>query len=141
MNALVIAILSFLIPITSYGANEALVETLFAQPYTASVYSGYTTMADRIRICQRVMGAGTDTNYVLQCLKRKELTEVQERRNSMRLFFVNDDSIISAILGDDRFLYINVLTDVAPGQICYRIIREVDETRDGYYAVEVCEYN
>ncbi|MDR0726588.1 MAG: hypothetical protein LBF37_00830 [Rickettsiales bacterium] len=144
MNSLITAALAFLLPYASYAENDALVETLFAGPYSNSVYGDYMTMADRIRICQPVPGVGTNANYILQCLKRTELTSIQETPNVQRLFFADND-IINAISTDDRYLYINVLTDVQnPGQMaqtCYRVIRELDEARDGYYAVEVCDYN
>ncbi|MDR1337540.1 MAG: hypothetical protein LBJ73_00745 [Rickettsiales bacterium] len=138
MNLLIAAVLSILLAGASHAANDALVDTLFEGPYTDLSYGDYSTMSQRVRVCRRVADVGTDADYVLQCLKRPELTEIAEREDGERLFFAAGD-IIAAAASDDRYVFVNVVSDA--GKTCYRIIREIDEARDGYYAVEVCERN
>ncbi|MDR0741238.1 MAG: hypothetical protein LBF28_00500 [Rickettsiales bacterium] len=142
MNSFIIAALLLLPQYAAHADDSALIDTLFEQSYVNPTYGDYEKMADMVRICRRVTGAGTASDYVLQCLKRAKLIEIQERDNAARLFLVNmdagGDSIINAISGDDRFIYINVLTNL---RTCYRVVRETDDARDGYYAVEVCENN
>lgn len=94
------------------------------------------------RFCDRMPG-GADNNYVFKCIKNDELIDIMERENSARLYFATSD-IMNNLLTDDRYIYVNVVMDEptvgATGKICYRVIRELDYDRDGYYAVEECEY-
>lgn len=94
--------------------------------------------------CDRVVEIVSPEQYVLKCLKRPEFLRIKEQGNKARLYFT-DPVIADNLLQDDRYLYIHVLTQVPdPGfedQTCYRFVREFDNARNGYYAVQECEFN
>jgi hypothetical protein len=95
-------------------------------------------MAQRVRTCDRVDAVGDYSNYVLQCPRTPELIDIQENDYAAGLFFA-DSSIINVLAENDEYLYINAVAGADGRETCYRVVREIDQARDVYYAVEVCE--
>ena len=70
--------------------------------------------------------------------------------HNMRQFFVADNSgdvrgtFLAKIPDNADYIYVNVASNLPDpryeNQTCYRFITEIDASRDGFYAVEVCEY-
>ena len=102
------------------------------------------TLAETMRVCDRVPMVGTDSDYILRCIKRDDLIQIQQMENSARLYRASPD-VMATLMQDDRYIYVNVITESAEdgmaGQTCYRVVREIDNARDGFYAVQECEYN
>lgn len=103
--------------------------------------------ADMLRRCEGVNVVNAD-NYILRCVPDKKITKTIE--NGAAQFFAADNdgdvrgSFLDQIPDNDDFVYVNVIRNSPDSryadQICYRFVKEKDAARDGYYAVEVCEY-
>ncbi len=106
------------------------------------------TTANMVRSCIR-MNIGTDDNYILQCPRRGDIAAMAADTRSAQFFHASDfhdvrGTIVGLVPRDSDHVYVNVARNVADtrhkNQICYRFITALDEVRDGFYAVEVCEY-
>lgn len=107
------------------------------------------TTADMVRNCEGV-NIGTSDNYVLKCSKSDKITKLIETDKPMQRFFVADNdgdvrgTFLSQIPENSEYIYVNVASNLSDpryeNQTCYRFITEIDASRDGFYAVEVCEY-
>ncbi len=103
--------------------------------------------ANMLRRCEGVNVTNTD-NYVLKCRRDDKISRTVS--DGVSQFFSSDNrgdirgAFLDAIPDDDDFIYVNVVRNSPDtrhkDQICYRFISEKDIRRDGYYAVEVCEY-
>lgn len=103
--------------------------------------------ADMLRRCEGVRVTNAD-NYILKCRRDEKISHVIA--DGTEQFFPADNagdirgSFLDEIPENDDFIYVNVIRNSPDtrysDQICYRFIGEKDERRDGYYAVEVCEY-
>jgi len=107
------------------------------------------TTADMLRTCEGV-AVGNSDNYILKCAPTDKIKNLMGDRNNMRKFFVADNSgdvrgtFLSQIPVNADYVYVNVVSNLRDpryeNQTCYRFITEIDTSRDGFYAVEVCEY-
>lgn len=114
----------------------------------ANAYAMNTT-ADMLRTCEGIYTPTAD-NYVLKCTQTDKIKSVIDDKNNMRRFFVADNrgdvrgTFLSQIPTNPDYIYVNVASNLSDAryenQTCYRFITEVDTSRDGFYAVEVCEY-
>ncbi len=103
--------------------------------------------ADMLRRCEGVSVANSD-NYILRCVRDEKIIKTIE--NGSEQFFASDNdgdirgSFLDSIPDNDDYIYVNVIMNSPDprykNQTCYRFVREKDLKRDGYYAVEVCEY-
>ncbi|MDE5615512.1 MAG: hypothetical protein K2I81_01625 [Alphaproteobacteria bacterium] len=103
--------------------------------------------ANMLRRCEGVNVTNSD-NYILRCSPDDKITKTMER--GVEQFFSADNdgdvrgSFLDAVPDNKDFIYVNVIRNSPDSryadQICYRFIKEKDASRDGYYAVEVCEY-
>lgn len=103
--------------------------------------------ADMLRRCEGVRVTNAD-NYILKCARDEKISRVIA--DGVEQFFAaNNDgdvrgSFLDEIPENDDFIYVNVIRNSSDtrysDQICYRFIGEKDERRDGFYAVQVCEY-
>lgn len=108
---------------------------------------GMNDTANMLRRCEGVNVTNAD-NYILKCKRDDKIS--QTISDGVAQFFTADNdgdirgSFLDSIPDNDDFVYVNVVrnsTDTRySDQICYRFITEKDERRDGFYAVEVCEY-
>ncbi len=102
--------------------------------------------ADMVRSCEGVFVSNAD-NYILRCPRIEKFTNMQEGPVQ---FFAADNggdvrgSFIDLIPDNTDYVYVNVASNLSDprykDQTCYRFITQKDATRDGFYAVEVCEY-
>lgn len=107
------------------------------------------TTADMLRTCEGV-SVGNADNYVLKCTPTEKISKVMDDKTNMRKFFVADNggdvrgTFLSHVPQNPDFVYVNVVSNLRDpryeNQTCYRFITEIDTSRDGFYAVEVCEY-
>ncbi len=107
------------------------------------------TTADMLRTCEGIYTPAAD-NYVLKCTQTEKIQSVIDDKNNMRRFFVADNggdvrgTFLSRIPNNPDYIYVNVASNLPDpryeNQTCYRFITEIDASRDGFYAVEVCEY-
>ena len=107
------------------------------------------TTADMLRTCEGG-SVGNADNYILKCTPSEKITKVMSDKTNMRKFFVADNAgdvrgtFLSQIPQNQDFVYVNVASNLPDfhyeNQTCYRFITEIDTSRDGFYAVEVCEY-
>ncbi len=107
------------------------------------------TTADMLRTCEGVSVGNTD-NYILKCAQTEKMKNLMEDKNNMRKFFVADNggdvrgTFLAQIPSNADYVYVNVASNLRDAryenQTCYRFITEIDMSRDGFYAVEVCEY-
>lgn len=107
------------------------------------------TTADMLRTCEGV-SIGNADNYILKCVPSEKITNVMDDKTNMRKFFVADNgsdirgTFLSQIPNNADYVYVNVASNLLDpryeNQTCYRFITEIDTSRDGFYAVEVCEY-
>lgn len=105
------------------------------------------TTANMLRRCEGVNVTNAD-NYILRCKPDDKIKELIAEGTEQ--FFVADNdgdvrgSFLDSIPTNSDYVYVNVIRNSPDtrytDQICYRFIREKDEKRDGFYAVEVCEY-
>ncbi len=103
--------------------------------------------ADMLRRCEGVNITNAD-NYVLKCGRDEKIMRVI--RDGAPQFFVADNcgdvrgSFLDSIPDNTDYVYVNVVKNSPDtryaDQTCYRFVTEKDERRDGFYAVEVCEY-
>jgi len=103
--------------------------------------------ANMLRRCEgeNIMNAD---NYLLRCGREEKILEVM--RDGTPMFFPADNSgdlrgsFLDSVPENDDYVYVNVVKKSPDtrysDQICYRFITEKDDSRDGFYAVEVCEY-
>lgn len=116
--------------------------------FIASAHAMNTT-ADMLRTCEGV-SIGTANNYILKCTPTDKIKNLMKDENNMRQFFVADNdgdvrgTFLSQIPDNADYVYVNVASNLPDpryeNQTCYRFITEIDASRDGFYAVEVCEY-
>ncbi|MDE6251013.1 MAG: hypothetical protein K2M34_05300 [Alphaproteobacteria bacterium] len=107
------------------------------------------TTADMLRTCEGV-SIGTTNNYILKCTPTDKIKNLMTDEHNMRQFFVADNggdvrgTFLSQIPDNADYIYVNVASNLPDpryeNQTCYRFITEIDASRDGFYAVEVCEY-
>lgn len=103
--------------------------------------------ANMLRRCEGVRVTNFD-NYILKCKREDKILAVIN--DGVEQFFAADNegdvrgSFLDEIPENDDFIYVNVVRNSPDprysDQICYRFIGEKDEKRDGFYAVQVCEY-
>lgn len=106
--------------------------------------------ADMLRSCERVRFVGTADSYVLKCAPSEKINKLMNNNANIPRFFVSDNNgdtrgtFLSEIPENTDFIYVNVASNLPDAryenQTCYRFITEIDRLRDGFYAVEVCEY-
>ncbi len=104
-------------------------------------------VADMLRRCEGVNVTNSD-NYILRCRPDKKIKAVIA--DGIEQFFVADNggdtrgAFLDSIPDNDDYIYVNVASNLSDSryqnQTCYRFIREKDTKRDGFYAVQVCEY-
>lgn len=103
--------------------------------------------ADMLRRCEGVNVTNAD-NYVLKCRRDEKI--IQTVKDGTPQFFAADNdgdvrgTFLDTIPDNEDFVYVNVVKNSPDtryaDQTCYRFVTEKDERRDGFYAVEVCEY-
>lgn len=103
--------------------------------------------ANMLRRCEGVNITNAD-NYILRCRRDDNIGQVIS--NGVEQFFPADNdgdirgAFLDSIPDNDDFVYVNVVRNSPDArytdQICYRFIVNKDEKRDGFYAVQVCEY-
>jgi len=103
--------------------------------------------ADMVRRCTGINVQNTDS-YVLQCMPDDKIKSVID--DGVAQFFVADNdgdvrgTFLSNIPENDDYVYVHVIKNSPDtrykDQICYRFITTRDAKRDGFYAVQVCEY-
>ena len=105
--------------------------------------------ADMLRNCEGLY-VGTTTNYVLKCPKTDDIVDVWDNEKDMQFFMADNNgdergTFLDKVPEDTDFIYVNVASELEDAryqdQTCYRFIREKDIDRDGFYAVQVCEYD
>jgi len=107
------------------------------------------TTADMLRTCEGV-SVGNSDNYILKCTNTDKIKNLMGDKNNIRKFFVADNggdvrgTFLSQIPVNADYVYVNVASNLRDpryeNQTCYRFITEIDASRDGFYAIEVCEY-
>lgn len=108
---------------------------------------GMNDTANMLRRCEGVNVTNAD-NYILKCKRDDRILRVIS--DGTEQFFPADNNgdvrgtFLDSIPDNEDFVYVNVIRNSPDtrysDQICYRFIGEKDEKRDGFYAVEVCEY-
>ncbi len=103
--------------------------------------------ADMLRRCEGVNITSSD-NYVLRCSADERITKAMA--DGIEQFFVADNdgdvrgSCLDTVPDNDDYIYVHVVKNSPDtryaDQTCYRFVREKDVQRDGYYAVQICEY-
>lgn len=108
---------------------------------------GMNDTANMLRRCEGVNITNAD-NYILKCKRDEKISRTIS--DGVSQFFAADNdgdvrgTFLDSIPDNDDFVFVNVIRNSPDtrysDQICYRFISEKDSGRDGYYAVEVCEY-
>ena len=120
---------------------------IFAMCMFAAPAFAMNDTADMLRRCEGVRVTNAD-NYILKCRRDDKISRVIA--DGTEQFFAADNdgdvrgSFLDEIPENDDFIYVNVIRNSPDprytDQICYRFIGEKDERRDGFYGVQVCEY-
>lgn len=120
---------------------------VFAMCIAAMPAFAMNDTANMLRRCEGVNITNTN-NYILRCRRDDDISRVIS--DGVQQFFAVDNdgdirgSFLDEIPENDDFVYVNVVRNSPDtrysDQICYRFIQRKDERRDGFYAVQVCEY-
>ncbi|MBD5400412.1 hypothetical protein HDR61_01525 [bacterium] len=103
--------------------------------------------ANMLRRCEGVIVTNTD-NYILKCAPDDKILATIDG-GTPQFFRADNDgdargTFLDSIPENADYIYVNVVRNSPDtrysDQICYRFITEKDVRRDGFYAVEICEY-